>query len=110
MTWRAISATALAAAAYRPEAPPPPTDPEDAAHRILLAVRRCRLTVSKPELKAHTVSGPETVCDKLLESFAFKFNLRRYIAEDRFQSGLQAIKDVKQEGLCGARFHLFILL
>ena len=42
-------------------------------------VGRCRLTDSKPVLKAPMVSALETIaCYKVVSIVAFKFNLRRY--------------------------------
>jgi len=41
-------------------------------------VGRCRLTVSKPVLKPHTVSRLKVEYHYLLSIVAFKFNLRRY--------------------------------
>ena len=44
-------------------------------------VGRCRLTLSRPVLRAPTASVILTVCDELLSNVAFKFNLRRYTEE-----------------------------
>ena len=44
-------------------------------------VGRCRLTLSRPVLRAHTASVTLTVCDEVLSNVAFKFNLRRYTEE-----------------------------
>jgi tetratricopeptide (TPR) repeat protein len=41
-------------------------------------VRRRRLSVSKPELKAHLVHRLKLKCDEPVADFAFNFNLRRY--------------------------------
>ena len=41
-------------------------------------VGRCRLTVSKPVLKAPDVSAFEAIIDEPLSTVAFKFNLCRY--------------------------------
>ena len=51
-------------------------------------VRRRRLTPSKPMLKAPEIHGLKLKHDDLLSSFAFKFNLRRYIkgVEARFNA------------------------
>jgi len=49
-------------------------------------VGRCRLTVSKPELKARLLSALEaTKYDEPLSNFAFNFNLRRYNAVVPYQ-------------------------
>jgi hypothetical protein len=45
-------------------------------------VGRCRLTVSKPMLKAPDTKRSKLKYDKLLSSFAVNFNLRRYTEED----------------------------
>jgi hypothetical protein len=53
-------------------APPPESE------RMPSEVRRCRFTVSKPELKARLVSALETIRDEALSSVAFNLNARRY--------------------------------
>jgi hypothetical protein len=55
-------------------------------HRAM--VGRCRLTVSKPELKSRLVSVRlKLKCNELLSNFAFKLNLRRYTMEGRSAEG-----------------------
>jgi hypothetical protein len=41
-------------------------------------VGRCRLTVSKPELKGRLVQRLKLNCDEPLSNVAFNFNMRRY--------------------------------
>jgi len=49
-------------------------------------VGRCRLAVSKPELKARLVSALETInCDESLSNVAFKFKLRRYSKDGKIK-------------------------
>jgi len=52
-------------------------------HKLLdpSEVGRCRLTVSKPVLKAPIVSALEAVCVEMLSNFAFNFKLRRYTSD-----------------------------
>jgi len=68
-SWAATDSLAGAVKATGPPqlAPPIPS----VGPRPIVKVGRCRLTVSKPVLKAPMV--------ELLSSFAFKFNVRRYI-------------------------------
>jgi len=73
--------------------PPPPLAPPPAymsaavslifdtaadTYSFALKVGRCRLTVSKPELKARLVSALDTKSGEPLSNVAFNFNLRRY--------------------------------
>ena len=44
----------------------------------LIKVGRCRLTVSKPMLKAPGLQRLNLKCDELPSNLAFNFNLRRY--------------------------------
>ena len=45
---------------------------------VAYKVGRCRLPVSKPELKARLVSALKLRCDESLSNVAFKLNVRRY--------------------------------
>jgi hypothetical protein len=45
---------------------------------LVSKVGRCRLTVSKPELKAFLVQRFKLKCDEMLLNCAFNFNVRRY--------------------------------
>jgi hypothetical protein len=54
---------------------------ERAAEAVL--VGRCRLTVSKPVLKAPIVQRLKLQYDEPLSNFAFNFNLCRYVLVER---------------------------
>jgi len=46
----------------------------------IISVGRCRLTLSKPALKAPGTNRLKLKCDKLLSRFGFNVNMRRYTA------------------------------
>jgi len=47
-------------------------------YRLFSSVRRCRLAVSKPVLKALCFQCLKLQCDESLSNFGFNCNLRRY--------------------------------
>jgi len=51
-------------------------------------VRWCRLTVSKPQLKARLVSA----CDETLSNVALNFNLRRYTTAEELAAESAAVR------------------
>ena len=65
-----------------------------------LKVGRCRMTVSKPVLKAPMVSALEAIQrnSEALSNFAFKFNLRRYIKVALPQCDVQLTLEAKGQG------------
>jgi hypothetical protein len=78
VTWEAFSALLSAAAAEAWSATAALAD-GCGAYAVLITVSRCRLTPMKPALKAPGTKRLKLYYDYLLASFAFNFNLCRYI-------------------------------
>ena len=66
----------------------------------------------KPTLKQTGTKHLKVKCDKLLSSFAFKFNLRRYTEEASAASELARCDAARGDGLLGAneeRAHVLLV-